>query len=133
MYTDQKGKLPHSSSRGNNYQMIIYEIDGASTWVEVMKNRTEGEMIEARRRGLNRMRQQGITPAHQVLDNKISQTYKDEIRESGMSYQLVTPDDHRRNIVERAIQTWKNHFVGVLSGTAAIFPLQLWCQAIPQA
>ena len=60
--------------------MIIYEIDGASTWVEVMKNRTEGEIIEAQRRGLKIMRQQGITPAHQVLDNEISQTYKDEIR-----------------------------------------------------
>ena len=31
------------------------------------------------------------------------------------------------------IQTWKNHFVGVLSGTAATFPLHLWCQATPQA
>ena len=77
------------------------------------------------------MKQQGITPAHQVLDNEISQTYKDEIRDSGMSYQLVPPDDHRRNIAERAIQTWKNHFVGVLSGAAATFPLHLWCQAIP--
>ena len=65
--------------------MIIHEIDGASTWIEVMKNITEGEMIKARRRGLNRMRQQGLTSAHQVLDNEISQTYKDDIRYSGMS------------------------------------------------
>ena len=43
--------------------MIIHEIDGASTWVEVMRNRTEGEIIEARRRSLLRMKQQGITPA----------------------------------------------------------------------
>ena len=113
--------------------MIIHEIDGASTWIEVMNNRTEGEIIEALLRGLKIIKQQGITPAHQVLDNEISQTYKDEIRESGMSYQLVPSDDHCRNIVERDIQTWKNHFVGVLSGTAATFPLHLWCQAIPQA
>ena len=50
-----------------------------------------------------------------------------------MSYQLVKPDDHRRNIAERDIQTWKNHFVGVLSGTAATFPLHILCQPIPQA
>ena len=62
--------------------MIVHEIDGASTWFKVMKNRTEGGMIEARRRGLMRMKQQGFMPAHQVLDNKISQTYKDEIRKS---------------------------------------------------
>ena len=95
--------------------MIIHEIDGASTWVEVIKNRTEGEMIKARRHGPKRMIQKGITPVHQVLDNKISQTYKEEIRESGMLYQLVPPDDHRRNISDRDIQTWKNHFVGVLA------------------
>ena len=97
-----------------------------------MKNRTEKEMIKARRRGLDRMRQKGITPAHQVLDNEISQTYKDKIRESGISYQLVPPKDHRCNIAERAIQIWKNHFVGVLSGTSTTFPLHIWCQAIPQ-
>ena len=94
MYTDETGKFPHLSIRVNNYQMIIHIIYGASTCVEVMKNRTEGEMIEARQRGLKIMRQQCITPAHQVLDNKISQTYKDEIRDSGMSYQLVPPDNH---------------------------------------
>ena len=88
-------------------------------------------MIEARRRGIMRMKQQGITPAHQVLDNEISQTYKDEIRELGMLYQLVLLDDQHRNIAERAIQTWKKHFVGVLSGEAAMFPLHIWCQAIP--
>ena len=132
MYTDQTGKFPHSSSRGNNYLMIIHEIYGASTWVEIMKNIIEGGLIEARRRGLKRMKQQGITPAYQVLDNKIYQTYKDEIRYLGMLYQLVPPDDHRCNIAERSTQTWKNHFVGVLSRAAATFPLHLWCQAIPQ-
>ena len=67
-------------------------------------------MIKARRRGLLRMKQQGITPAYQVLDNEISQAYKDEIRGSGMTYQLVPLDDHRRNIAERSIQTRKNFF-----------------------
>ena len=37
MYTDQTGKLPHTSIQGNNYQMIIHEKDGASTWIEIMK------------------------------------------------------------------------------------------------
>ena len=131
MHTNQTGKLPHSSIRGSNYQMIIHEIDGASTWVEVMKNRTEGEMIEEQRRGLLIMKQQGITPVHQVLDKEISQTYKDDIRELGMSYQLVPPDDHHRNIAKRYIQTWRDHFVVFLSRAAATFPLYLWCQAIP--
>eukprot|EP00804_Cyclotella_cryptica_P009653 CCRYP_011198-RA/>CCRYP_011198-RA protein AED:0.33 eAED:0.33 QI:0/0/0/1/1/1/2/0/430 len=57
--------------------------------------------------------------------------YKQAILDSGISYQLVPPDDHRRNIAEKAIQTWKDHFIAVLSGTADKFPLHLWCQLIP--
>ena len=91
-----------------------------------MKNRTKGEMILARRRALNRMRLQSIVPTHQVLDNEISAAYKTKINATNMTYQLVPPDDHRRNIAEKAIQTWKDHFVSVLRGTAEIFPLHLW-------
>eukprot|EP00804_Cyclotella_cryptica_P008215 CCRYP_015150-RB/>CCRYP_015150-RB protein AED:0.19 eAED:0.17 QI:0/0/0/1/0/0/2/0/720 len=49
-----------------------------------------------------------------------------------MTYQLVPPDDHRRNLAEKAIQTWKDHFIAALSGTAEKFPLHLWCQTLPQ-
>ena len=49
-----------------------------------------------------------------------------------MTYQLVPPDDHRRNISEKAIQFWKDHFVAVLSGASSTFPIRLWYQATPQ-
>ncbi len=35
-------------------------------------------------------------------------------------------------MAEKAIQTFKDHFVGVLSGCAPTFPLHLWCQLFPQ-
>ena len=105
MFTDQTGISPQQSSRGNNYQMVMYDIDSSSTWVEPMKNRTGGKMILARRRALNRMRLQSIVPTHQVLDNDISVAYKTEINATNMTYQLVPPNDHRRNISEKAIQT----------------------------
>eukprot|EP00804_Cyclotella_cryptica_P016944 CCRYP_001898-RA/>CCRYP_001898-RA protein AED:0.31 eAED:0.31 QI:0/-1/0/1/-1/0/1/0/441 len=74
----------------------------------------------------------GIHPTRQVLDNKLSVTYKLAITNSGMAYQLVPPDDHRRNIAEKAIQTWKDHFIAVISGTDTKFPLHHWCQLLPQ-
>jgi hypothetical protein len=49
-----------------------------------------------------------------------------------MTFELVPSDDHRRNMAEKAIQTFKDHFVGVLSGCAPTFPLHLWCQLLPQ-
>jgi hypothetical protein len=35
-------------------------------------------------------------------------------------------------MAEKAIQTFKDHFVGVLSGHAPTFPMHLWCQLLPQ-
>ena len=90
-------------------------------------------MIRARRAALLRMKIQDIVPVRQILDNEISEAYKENIQNTSMTYQLVPQDDHRRNIAERAIQTWKNHFVSVLSGTASTFLLHLWCQVIQQA
>ena len=132
LYTDQTGKFPHLSSQGNRYQMILYHVDSNSIWAEPTKNKTEGELILARNRALQRMKACGIQPTRQVLDNEISAAYKLAITESGMTYQLVPPDDHRRNIAEKAIQTWKDHFIAVISGTDAKFPLHLWCQLLPQ-
>ena len=52
--------------------MILHEIYGNSTWIETMKNKTEGGMILSRRRALERNKVQGIIPTHQVLENEIS-------------------------------------------------------------
>jgi len=84
--------------------MIMYHVNSISIWVEATKNRSEGEMILARTGALLRMQACGIVPTRQVLDNKASGAYKQAIQESGMTYQLVPPDDHlswkcRRRVV----------------------------------
>ena len=103
MYTDQTGKFPHVSSQGNRYMMALAHIDSDSIWVEPMKNITEGEMMLARRRALQQMHSVGITPKLQVLDNETSMAYRQEIMATGMTYQLVSPDDHRQNIAGKTI------------------------------
>ncbi len=132
MYSDQTGKFPAVSSKGNKYVMVLYDVDSNLLWAEPMKNQTGGELIFTRNWALTRMRQQGINPKQQILDNQASKSYKDAIRASGMTYQLVPPDDHRRNMAEKAIQTFKDHFIRVLSGCAATMPIHLWCQLLPQ-
>ena len=42
---------------------------------------------------------------HQILDNGISKIYKQEIRNTDTTYQLVPLDDQWQNIAEHAIQT----------------------------
>eukprot|EP00804_Cyclotella_cryptica_P003248 CCRYP_010484-RA/>CCRYP_010484-RA protein AED:0.06 eAED:0.05 QI:0/0/0/1/0/0.5/2/0/413 len=100
-------QFPHVSSRGYRYQMILYHTDSNSIWVEATKNRTEGELILARTRALSRMRACGLSPKRQVLDNEASAAYKQAILDSGMTYQLVPPDDHRRNVAKKPYKRGK--------------------------
>ena len=79
------------------------------------------------------MQDRGIVPKHQVLDYEISKAYKEEILATGMNFRLALPDDYRRNIAEKSMNTWKYHFIGVMSSTDTTFPLHLWYQDIPQA
>ncbi len=50
-----------------------------------------------------------------------------------MTWELVPPDCHQRNIAKRAIQLFKNHFVAILSGADDRFLLYLWCHLIRPA
>ena len=53
--------------------------------------------------------------------------------QTGANYQLVEPQNHRVNAAERAIQTFKHHFIAGLSSTNPKFPIALWDMLIPQA
>ena len=133
MYTDQTGKFPKKSSKGNHYIMVLIEIDSNAILVEAMKNRTAGEMIRAYTVLVTRLRNAGVTPTMHILDNECSEEFKAQIRKNNMTFQLVPPHDHRRNIAEKAIQTFKAHFISILCGTDKDFPLHLWCRLLPQA
>ncbi len=56
-----------------------------------------------------------VKPTTHLLDNEASEKFKTEIR-NNFTIQLVPPDNHRQNLAERAIQTFKNHFKSILAG-----------------
>ena len=76
MNTNQTRISPHRSIFSNKYQTILHKIEGNSTWIEPIKNNTEGEMILVRRRASEIMKDQGIVPKHQVLNTKIQEAYR---------------------------------------------------------
>jgi hypothetical protein len=53
--------------------------------------------------------------------------------DAAIDYQLVPPKVHRRNAAERAIRTFKNHFIAGLCSVDKNFPLHLWDKLLPQA
>ncbi len=72
-----------------------------------------------------------IKPTTHILDNKVSAELKEAIKKN-CKIQLVPPDNHRRNLVERAIQTFKNHFKAIIAGVDNSFPMKLWDKLLPQ-
>jgi hypothetical protein len=47
MYTNQTSRFPKKSSHGNQYIMVLIEIDSNAILVEALKNQTAGKMIRA--------------------------------------------------------------------------------------
>ncbi len=113
--------------------MVLFKIDSNAILVEAMKNRSVGEMIRAYLVLVNRLCNAGVTPKMHILDNECSEEFKAQICKNIMTFQLVPPHDHQRNIAEKAIQTFKGHFISILCGTDKDFPLHLWCRLLPQA
>ena len=98
-----------------------------------MKNRTAGEMVRTYQCLIDRLNICGITPKYHILDNECSAEFKQAIKANNMTYELTPADDHSRNITEKAIQTFKDHFITILRGTDDVFPMQLWDRLLPQA
>ncbi|KAL7530484.1 hypothetical protein ACHAXR_003518, partial [Thalassiosira sp. AJA248-18] len=133
MYSDQTGKFPYLSSRGMRYIIVAFHTDPNYIFAEPMRNRTERQTIEAYDKIVKKMKAGGLGIKLHILDNEISAEYKEAIKENRATHQLVPPGDHRRNMAKRAIQTFKDHFIGVLAGLHETFLMHLWCRLVAPA
>ena len=74
-----------------------------------------------------------LPPAFDRLDNETSSALEHYCKQSDITIQYVPPHNHRANKAERAIRTFKNHFIAMLCTTHKDFPLQAWDLLLPQA
>ena len=95
MYTDQTGKFPVTSFRGNQYIMVLFELDSNNILVKPMKSRSAGNLILAYQTLVDRLKEKDIHPAMHLLNNECSAEMKTTIQHNEMKYQLVPPHDHR--------------------------------------
>lgn len=130
--TDFCGRYPHTSSRGMKYIFVLYDYDSNAILAEPTKSRTGPDMVAAYDKCYEQLRNAGITPVLQYLDNEVSASLIASIKAKDLNYQLASPNDHRLNPAERAVQTFKNHFIAILAGCDHRFPKYLWCRLIFQ-
>ena len=133
IYSDPTGRFIAPSSSGNVYLLVVYDYDSNYIFAEPMKTRTGAEHLAAYKRVHTTLTSRGLKPQLQRLDNEASTALQQFMQDEGVDYQLVPPNLHRRNAAERAIRTFKNHFIAGLCSTDPNFPLPLWDKLLPQA
>jgi hypothetical protein len=98
-----------------------------------MKFRSASEWVKAYDTVHQELTVRGFKPKLQTLDNEASAALKNFFTINDIAYQLVPPHCHRGNAAERAIRTFKEHFVAGLSSVDPSFPMHLWDRLLPQA
>ena len=82
---------------------------------------------------MQRLTEKGHQVHAQILYNEVSTEFKKTIVDDwNETYQLVPPNTRRRNIAERAIRTFKAHFISVLAGVDPTFPKFMWDNILTQ-
>jgi hypothetical protein len=133
IYTDQTGRFPVVSSKGNKYIMILYDYDSNAILAQPIKDRTSPELLRALQVVEQELVARGLKPILMKLNNEASKLLKTYLYQQNITFKLVPPYSHRRNAAERAIRSFKDHLIAGLCSTDKSFPMHLWDRLLPQA
>ncbi len=89
-------------------------------------------ILDAYKKNFEYLKYKGYKPKLNVMDNQATKVIKAYLNPRHVELQLVEPRNQCVNAAKRAIQTFKNHFIGALGTTGSIFPVQLWNKLAPQ-
>ena len=131
-HSDATGRFPIPAKSGAQYVLVIYCANYIHA--KTLNGRTASDYIAAYKSGTAFFLSKGITPSYERLDNETSSALETYIKTTlNLKIQYVPPNDHRANKAERAIRTWKNHFIAILCTFDPDFPFEVWDLLIPQA
>jgi hypothetical protein len=133
VFSDQTGHFVIPSSIGNNYLVIVYDYDSNSILAKPIKSRSGAAILAGYQAIHAKLYAAGLRPRLQRLDNECSEPLKEFLNKETIDFQLAPPGIHRRNAAERAIRTFKKHFIAGLCSVDKDFPLHLWDRLVPQA
>ncbi len=114
--------------------MIAFHTDGNLILQQAFKSKSDCRQIAAYNAIMTRLAARGLSVDQQIFNNKASAAYKEAITfKWNAKFQLVPPDLHCQNWPERAICTFKDHFLAILASINSAFPLYLWDLLLLQA
>jgi hypothetical protein len=114
------------------YIFVAYIYDLNAIFVCPMASHTDASFIATFTKVFAILRAWDYQPALSGMDNVCSKAVEKHVRTNKMPIQLVPPHNHHVNATERAIRTFKEHFVAALATVDNLCPLQLWDEFLPQ-
>jgi hypothetical protein len=132
-YTDLTGRFPTMSLENKQYIFVAYDYTTNAILVRAITDRESSTIVKAFDDIFTYLTAKGFKPRFNVLDNEASHAITEYLRQQDIKWQFVPPNEHRVNAAERAIQTFKNHFISGLCSTDRDFPSQLWDKLLQQA
>jgi hypothetical protein len=129
--TDLPGRYPITSGMGHKYLFVMYDTDSGYINAIPIKSRKSGELVKAYQTCYDTLKQKGLTARLMRIDNEVSAILIAAIESDGLNLQIVAPNDHRLNPAERAIQSFKAHFISTRSGVDPGFPSNRWDLLVP--
>ena len=95
--------------------MVLYEHDRNTIILELIKLRSQSELIRSYNILHSKLTDCGLRPKFQMLDNKCPAGLNNYMRRNGVTFQIVPPQLHRNNSAECAIQNFKDHMIAGIS------------------
>jgi hypothetical protein len=124
LFTNGTGRFPVRACSDNQYVMMAFYANGNFILQQAFKSNGDRHCIAAYNTITTCLAAHGLSVDLQILDNEASSAYKEAITfKWNATFQLVPPDMHHRNRVERAICMFKDHFLEILAGVMQPFHL----------
>ena len=132
VYNDCTRDFPYMSLDGNVCFFVMYHYETNGILITPIAGLDSERILEAYTKNFEYLVSKGFKPKVNVMDNQATKAIKAYLTPQQVTLQLVEPHNHRVNAAERAIQTFKNRFIGALGTTDSEFPIQLWDKLAPQ-
>jgi hypothetical protein len=91
IYTDQTGRFPVVTNKGNKYIMVLYYYDSNETLAPPIKDRTTPELLKAFKVMEQELLARGLKPKLMKLDNEAYKFLKTYLHQQYITFQLVPP------------------------------------------
>jgi hypothetical protein len=126
LYSNLTRMFPFMSLEGIVCFLVVYHYKTNAILALPIKNFTDKCILAAYKQQFKLLESKGHKIKLKVMANQASRVIKEYLTLQSCENLLVKPNNHQVNAAERAIQTFKAHFISALATTDSEFPLQLW-------